>query len=76
MTHPFSVSFFSQAMAMVCSQVMALVGLLWVFEFYLFICVLWLEVVVGSDAVGWFAMGFLEFLDLGFVAMSLARVYG
>ena len=32
--------------------------------------------IVGSNAVGWFAMGFLEFLDLGFVAMSLARVYG
>ena len=31
---------------------------------------------MGSDAVGWFAMGFLKFLDLGFVAMSLAGVYG
>ena len=30
-------------------------------------------VVVGSDVEGWFVMGIL---DLGFVAMGLARFYG
>ena len=85
MTHPFIVSFFSQATTVVCFQVTTMVGLLWFLSFLsgFYVQQWWWVPILGRFAMEWFQVPMLWVFwiwvlleNLGSVAMGLARVYG